>query len=147
MYKIYKVMVGDTLEGIARKFNTTVSVLQDINDKAYINLGELIIVPNNTNSEWFDTYVIEKGDNLYSIAQKNDIALIDLLNINGLDKDNYIYPGQEIMVPKNEIGIIVTTENETLNSATKRLGISIEELLNQNANLYLLPDQLIIYKK
>ena len=147
MYKIYKVTFGDTLEGIARKFNTTVSVLQDINDKDYINLGELIIVPNNTNSEWFDTYVVEKGDNLYNISQRYNIDLIDLLNINGLDKDNYIYPGQEIIVPKNGIRVIVTNSKETIDSAAKRLGMSISKMLDQNTDIQLLSDQLLIYKK
>ena len=94
MYKIYKVTTGDTLESIAKKFNTTVRELQDINGKDYISFGEMIIVPNNQNDDWFDTYIVQKGDNLYAIAQKYNISLIDLLNINGLDKDDYIYPNQ-----------------------------------------------------
>ena len=97
MYKIYKVMVGDTLEGIARKFNTTVSVLQDINDKAYINLGELIIVPNNTNSEWFDTYVIEKGDNLYSIARRFNTSIDNIKSKNNLTT-NLLSVGQKLII-------------------------------------------------
>lgn len=73
--------------------------------------------------------------------------MIDLLNINGLDKDNYIYPGQELMVPKSNVKVIVTKENETINSASKRLGLNNEELLYQNDNIYLLPEQLLIYKE
>ena len=45
MYKIYKVNSNDSLDSIARRFNTTVSNLQDINGKDYIVEGELIIVP------------------------------------------------------------------------------------------------------
>ncbi len=147
MYKIYKVVAGDTYESIAQRFNTTVKNLQDINGKNYITLGELIIVPNNQNDNWFDVYTVEKGDNLYAIAQKYNISLTDLLNINGLDKDNYIYPGQEIMVPKNNVKVIITTDDETINSASKRLGLNNEELLYQNDNIYLLPEQLLVYKK
>ena len=102
MYKIYKVSMGDTLSSIAKKFNTTIDNLQNINGIDYINMGELIIVPNNSNNDFFDIYTIEKGDSLYKIAQKYNISLIDLLNINGLDKDNYIYPGQEVLVPKKK---------------------------------------------
>ena len=147
MYKIYKVNAGDTFESIARKFNTTVSNLQDINDKDYINIGELIVVPNNTKSEWFETYMVEKGDTLYSIAQRFNISLIDLLNINGLDKDNYIYPNQEILVPKDNVKVIITNNNETVNSASKRLGLDTEELLYQNGSIYLQPEQLLINKQ
>lgn len=147
MYKIYKVSSGDTLTSIAKKFNTTISDLQNLNGKDYISMGELIIVPNNTKSEWFDVYTVEKGDNLYSIAQKYNISLIDLLNINGLDKDNYIYPGQEIMVPKSNVNVIITKTDETINSASQRLGLDREELLYQNDSIYLMPEQLLINKK
>lgn len=147
MYKIYKVTSGDTFESIAKKFNTTVKDLQEINDKDYITIGELIIVPNTQNDSWFDIYTVEKGDNLYAIANKYNISLMDLLNINGLDKDNFIYPGQELMVPKKNVKVIITSDDETINSASKRLGLNNEELLYQNDNIYLLPEQLLVYKK
>lgn len=146
MYKIYEVSKGDTLESIAKKFNTTVSNLQDINDKNYIVLGELIIVPNNTKSEWFEMYTVKKGDSLYKIAQQYNISLDDLLNINGLDKENYIYPGQEIIVPKKDVNVIVTRELETLDSASERLGMDNNELVYQNDKIYLMPEQLLIRK-
>lgn len=144
MYKIYKVSMGDTLSSIAKKFNTTIDNLQNINGKDYISMGELIIVPNNNSNDYFDTYIIEKGDSLYSLSQKYKISLMDLLNINGLDKDNYIYPGQEILVPKRNINMIITKEDETLNSASERLGLDRMDLLSQNDNIYLMPEQLLI---
>ena len=147
MYKIYKVSMGDTLESIAKKFNTTILDLQNINGKDYITMGELIIVPNNQNSEWFEKYIVKAGDNLYSIADKYNISLADLLDINGLDKDNYIYPGQEILVPKSNVKIIITKNNETLRSASDRLGLDDSELLIQNESIYLLPEQLLVYRK
>ncbi len=147
MYKIYKVVSGDTIDSIAKKFNTTVKNLQEINDKDYISVGDLIVVPNNMNNDWFDIYIVKKGDNLFSIAQKYDISLNDLLKVNGLENDDYIYPNQEIMVPVSNIKVIVTDKNDTINSASKRLGLNSEELLYQNSNIYLLPDQLLINKK
>ena len=147
MYKIYKVKSGDTLESIARKFNTSVDNIRDINGIDYISLGQMIIVPNNTSGEWFEIYTIKKGDNLYSLADKFNISLVDLLNINGLDKDNYIYPGQEILVPKNDVSVIITRKEETLESACTRLGLDNKRLLEQNNNLYLMPEQLLINKR
>lgn len=147
MYKIYKVVSGDSLESIAKKFNTTINNLQEINDKEYISVGDLIIVPNNTNNNWFNTYVVKKGDNLYSIAQKNNISLNDLIKINGLEKDDYIYPNQEIMIPKDNIKVVITEDKDTINTVSKRLGLSSEELLYQNPNIFLLSDQLLINKR
>jgi LysM repeat protein len=147
MYKIYKVVSGDSLESIAKKFNTTINNLQEINDKEYISVGDLIIVPNNTNNNWFNTYVVKKGDNLYSIAQKNNISLNDLIKINGLEKDDYIYPNQEIMIPKDNIKVVITEDKDTINTISKKLGLSSEELLYQNPNIFLLSDQLLINKR
>ncbi len=147
MYKIYKVSAGDSLESIAHKFNTTVSNLQDINDKDYIVVDELIIVPNNKKNDYFDTYVIEKGDTLYSISKNNNISLMDLLNLNGLDKENYIYPGQEILVPKKNIKIVVTNKDDSIESTCKRLGLDSSTLLEQNNNILLSPDQVLVYRK
>lgn len=147
MYKIYKVSAGDSLESIAHKFNTTVSNLQDINDKDYIVVDELIIVPNNKKNDYFDTYVIEKGDTLYSISKNNNISLMDLLNLNGLDKENYIYPGQEILVPKKDIKIVVTNKDDSIESTCKRLGLDSSTLLEQNNNILLSPDQVLVYRK
>ena len=147
MYKIYKVKSGDTLESIARKFNTSVNNIRDLNGIDYISLGQMIIVPNNTNGEWFEIYTIKKGDNLYSLAENFNISLVDLLNINGLDNDNYIYPGQEILVPKKDVSVIITRGEETLESASERLGLDNNSLLEQNNNILLMPEQLLIYRK
>lgn len=119
----------------------------DINGKDYIVMGELIIVPNTMKNDWFDIYVVKKGDNLYSIADNYNISLNDLLNINGLDKENYIYPGQEVLVPKDNVNIFITKDNDTLRSASDNLGLNLEMMLEQNDNIYLMPEQLLVYRK
>lgn len=147
MYKIYKVSQGDTLESIAKKFNTTVKKLREINGKEYIIMGELIIVPNTIESDIFDMYVVQKGDNLYSIAGNYNISVNDLLSINGLDKDNYIYPGQEILVPKENINFIITKKDDTIRSASEKLGTNMDDLMAFNESIFLVPEQLLVYKR
>lgn len=147
MYKIYKVSQGDTIESIAKRFNTTVNKLKEINGKEYIVMGELLIVPNTMDNNIFEVYKVEKGDNLYSIAGKYNISVKDLLSINGLDKDNYIYPGQEILVPKDNIEFIITKKDDTIRSACDRLGLNSDELLSFNESILLMPDQLLIYRR
>ncbi len=104
-------------------------------------------IKSTANDSYFDYYTVKKGDNLYEIARKNNIDVNDLLLINGLKKDDYIYPEQEILIPKSDYKIIITKENDTLNSISKRLNIAALELINQNSNLFLVPDQLIVYRK
>ncbi|HEY0591990.1 MAG TPA: LysM peptidoglycan-binding domain-containing protein, partial [Thermoanaerobaculia bacterium] len=44
------------------------------------------------------TYVVEKGDTLYSIARRHDITLAELLEMNDLSKKSVIRPGDTIKV-------------------------------------------------
>lgn len=101
---------------------------------------------NNSSDSYFDYYIVKKGDNLYEIARKNNIDVNDLLLINGLEKDDYIYPDQKILIPKSNYKIIITKDNDTIDSISKRLNIPASDLIKQN-NLYLVPEQLIVYRK
>ena len=51
------------------------------------------------NNDFFDKYIVKKGDNLYQIAMKNNINYKLLAQLNGLNTNDYIYPNQTILVP------------------------------------------------
>lgn len=149
MYKIYKVEAGDTLESIARKFGTTEDTLRRINgfgDSDLIRDNQYIIVPVKRGS-LFDLYVVQPGDSMYQIAKKYDVDVDKLLKLNGIDKDEYIYPNEEILVPRKDVNFYITKEGDTLASAAEILETNPAALLFQNETIYLLPDQLLVYKK
>ncbi len=142
MYKIYQVEMGDTIESLSRKFGITNEELININGlTGPIMEGQLIIVPNTNNI--FETYTIKQGDNMYSIASRYNTNEDYLLKINGLDKNDYIYPNQQILVPKENVEIYITKENDTLKGVANNFRISIEELVNQNNEIYLKEEQLL----
>ena len=96
--------------------------------------------------DFFDIYTIEKGDNLYKIAKEYNINPKLLASINGLNIDDYIYPNQELLIPKNGFIYYLTIEGDTIELVSNKFNISSEELINENT-IYLLPDQLLIHKK
>ena len=148
MFDKYVVEDNDTLKSIALKFNTSVEELMDINNIFIISElkpGMEIIIPNN--NSYYDTYVIEKGDNLYAISKKYNINPTLLASLNGLNMDDYIYPGQEIMIPKNGYSYYITAEGDTLDTVSDLFNISKKDLLNQNKTIYLLKDQILISKR
>ncbi|MEG0266322.1 MAG: LysM peptidoglycan-binding domain-containing protein [Bacilli bacterium] len=146
MYKIYIVDRGDTIESIAIKFDTTIDVLKKINvDLSNLRQGMEIIVPNNQNIP-FLIYTVIKGDTLFDIARRNNTNYKDLVLINGLEEGGYIYPGQELLIPKPGIGIYSVLDGETLTQVAINLKTTPESLISENAAIYLLPNQLI-YKK
>lgn len=146
MYKIYVINEGDTLESIANKFSTSVDVLEKINDIKQLIPGEEIIVPNNKEIP-FIIYKVNKGDTLFDIARRNSVNYKDLILINGIKEGEYIYPNQEILVPKPDIGVYTIENPETLTQIANKIGTTIQNIIDQNASIYLLPNQLILYKK
>lgn len=147
MYRVYKIQVGDTLEQIANNLNTTVEILEQLNGPLN-NLYdfEYIIVPNNQSTN-FKTYYVKTGDSLYSIARENGISVDDLVMLNGLNKNDYIYPNQQLLLPNNDIELYITKAGDTVETLTNKFDTNYDEISKQNSKIYLLPEQLIIIKK
>ena len=149
MYEIYTVKEQDTLDKIANDYGTTVGIIRQINgfsDNYVVSPGTQIVVPI-VKQQPYQYYTVKKGDNLYDIAKENDIDYPLLLQLNGLDEGDYIYPNQTIMLPKKGNSIYMTKSDDTVAHVLKKLGISIEELMRENENIYLRPEQILIFKK
>ena len=134
---------NDTLESISNKVNSSVEELQRINENINFTEGEMLIVP--TENTLFDIYKVEKGDTMYSISNKYNIPYKELILLNGLNENDYIYPNQEILIPKKGINFYITKQNEKIKDLVKNLGIDGYEILVKNDNLIVMPDQIIVY--
>ena len=149
MYDKYKIKPGDNLSNIAKQFNTDTDFLKAINNLYYVdNLreGMEIIVPEQA-EDYFATYVVQSGDSLYGIGKKYNINPELLASLNGLDMDDYIYPDQQIMIPKAGFSYYITKEGDTLLETSRLFKTSLERLLKQNPIIYLMPGQIIVNKK
>ena len=149
MYDIYTVTVNDTLDKIANQFGTTSGVLAQINGigSTEVLMPEKQLVVPVVQKQPYQYYTVKKGDNMYEIAKKNNIDYNLLLQLNGLENNDYIYPNQTILLPRKGLGIYLTKEDDTLEDILRSLGISMEELMKENNNIYLRPDQVLIFKE
>ena len=59
---------------------------------------------------YYEYYTIKRGDNLYQIAKNYNVNPSLLAALNGLDLNEFIYPNQVIMVPKNEFSYYITKD-------------------------------------
>lgn len=145
----YVIEKGDTLESIARKYNIPAIEIIEANDlKApyLLTAGQSITIPTNIYNI-FNYYKVKKGDTLYEIANKNNIEVSSLAMINGLDLDEYIYEGQTILIPREDTAIYITKDGDTIADVSLFFKASSPDVLYSNKSIYLLPGQLIVYRK
>lgn len=97
-YDVYVVKSGDTLWGIASKYNTSVDKIKDINNLNSNNLsiGQKLLVPSNNLGT--KKYIVKSGDTLYKIAQNNGTTVTELINLNNLKTTN-LSIGQVLYIP------------------------------------------------
>lgn len=148
MYKVYQVQGGDTLERIANLFHTTTDTIRRLNGitgSVMLRPGSFLIVPVEEDT-LFDTYIVQKGDNMYTLARTYGVDYDMLLELNGLDADDYIYPDQEILIPKKGVKMYRVKDGDTVESVTNDLNTDYEMLSKQNKNLFLMPNQILFYQ-
>ena len=146
MYDTYVIEKNDTIDTISSKFNTSPEVLYQLNGYVLeIVPGKTLVVPRGR-SNYFDYYTVSKGDTLYKIASDNNIDHNLLAQLNGINKSDYIYPNQTLLIPKAGSILYITAVGDTLSEIAKGFNISVDKLISQNDNIYLQPEQLIVYK-
>lgn len=143
----YIVKENDTLDSIARNFNvSTIDIIKANNLNTYfLTPGINLIIPSVDDSLFID-YIVNKGDSLFSVAQKYNTNPVILAEINGLKLYDYIYPNQIVIVPKSGTKLYITENGDTLNSIMNKMNTNISDLEKYNKNIYLAPGQLIIGK-
>lgn len=148
MFRKYIIKSGDSLRSIADYFNCNKEELLKLNNvysEKDLRVGREILVPDS--EKYFNTYVIETGDSLYKIAKKYNINPTLLASLNGLYMEDYIYPGQEILIPKNNYSYYLTAEGDTLKTVSEMFKIPVSNLVNQNETIYLLKDQILVTRR
>ena len=95
---IYTVEAGDTLYSIARRYNTTVNDLININNltSSTLQIGQQLLIPNQVNST--NTYIVQPGDSLYRIANQFNVTVNDLIALNNLTS-TILQVGQVLRIP------------------------------------------------
>jgi LysM repeat protein len=127
--KTHKIVKGDTLTSVAKKYNTSVESIKSANGlrSDIISLGQTLKIPatqtastgttpapekkqDQTSAFQYDNellradetygyYTVNNGDNLYALARDFFTTMSELQRINRLGASTTIFPGNEIIVP------------------------------------------------
>lgn len=136
----YNVQSGDTLYSIALKYNTTPVAIMKKNNLTnnLLTVGQTLIIPNDVEStgdnqdqtDTENTYIVQKGDSLYSISRKFGITIDALKNNNNI-VDNTLIVGQELKIPaqnENTSNLYVVKKGDNLWSIAQKYGVTVNAI-------------------
>lgn len=99
----YSVKAGDTLYSIAKKYNTSVDKIKQLNNllNDSLSIGQNLKLPITEYTEIPSktiTYTVKAGDTLYSIAREYNTTVNNIKNQNNLTT-NLLTVGQKLLIP------------------------------------------------
>ena len=96
-YFNYKVVSGDSLYKIAKKYNVTVDSIKELNNLTsnLLSIGQTIKIPTTSTNK--RTYIVKSGDSLYSIAKEFNTTVDNLKKLNNLSS-NMLSIGQILII-------------------------------------------------
>ncbi len=113
-YTIHRVRTGDTLYALSRHFGVTIAMILSINPGIIpesLAIGSELLIPVSGKVTTFtppiislplsETYTVEKGDTLWSIARVYGTSPEIIASGNGIKIDDILFPGRTLKVPQN----------------------------------------------
>ncbi|MFO7560415.1 MAG: LysM peptidoglycan-binding domain-containing protein [Desulfobacterales bacterium] len=95
---------GDSLWNIARRYGTTTTRIQEINNLkgTTLHVDQRLKLPGSAQTKpsanRYNGYTVKPGDSPYNIAVRHNMSLKHFLQINNLTRNSRIYPGQRLYV-------------------------------------------------
>lgn len=154
----YTVKSGDTLYSIANKYDVTVDAIKKTNNLTsnLLSVGQELIIPvDETIVEEVPeeptiggiNYVVQKGDNLYSIANKYNTTVDAIKKANNLT-NNTLQIGQVLVIPgTSEYATYIVKSGDTLYGIANKYGTNVTQLKtinNLTSNLLSVGQELLI---
>lgn len=136
----YTVKKGDSLYSIANKYNTTVDELKRINNLTSntLSIGQVLKLPSDKPNKIEQekntiTYMVQKGDSLYSIARKYSTTIDKIKDLNNLTT-NLLSIGQVLLIPTNtNLETTYTVQKgDSLYSIAKKYNTTVDKLKQLN---------------
>ncbi|MDR4889383.1 LysM peptidoglycan-binding domain-containing protein [Fredinandcohnia sp. QZ13] len=131
---------GDTLYGIARQYNLTVSQLKRLNHLTgdMIYPGQTLVISETPPPRTTATYTVNRGDTLYSIANSYNMSVDQLKQLNNLTS-NTIQVGQTLQVigtaPESsqiQAQTYTVQPGDSLYSIAQRANTTVDQIMKNN---------------
>ena len=152
---------GNSLWSLASKYDTEVRIIKEINyiESDLLSINDTLLIPlskmKTNNFIPYEMHIVSEGDTLWSISNKYNIPLKDLLRINSLNKTSYLQLGQQLTIGNKNIHRNIESKKRTILYSVKQgdnlykiselFDVSIQSIkeINEFENSQLMPGQII----
>lgn len=136
-YEEYKVAKGDSLYTIAKRYDTTVAELTDINmlTSAVIYPGQVLLVPKRVATDYyFEEYITTVGDTIETIGSKFNVDTVTLGLYNDFGNLR-LDANQSIKIPRRNVYIV--KRDDDVDSILSKTNRTADQLLRANSSNWL----------
>ena len=129
---IYIVKKGDNLFDIAASKGVTINDIKNANNLKtdVLQIGQVLNIPTPSSGEI--NYIVQKGDNLYTIANKYDVTIDDIKKLNKLST-NTLQIGQILKIPgSTNYNTYIVKKGDTLWDIAALYGTTVNKLMTIN---------------
>lgn len=124
----YIVKSGDSLWNIAKNYDVSMEGIIAVNylsNKDVLSVGQKLEIPamgglaqGNKTVQKVE-YTVVKGDSLWNIAQKFDVKMHEIINLNELQNITQLSVGQKLNIPASEKALALKQETKTTVTLTQ----------------------------
>ena len=140
---------NESLYSISKRYNITYPTLKRLNNlkSNTIFIGQKIYLPGSIKTKTIYSYKVQKGDNLYKVANKFNSNIKEIKKLNSLNKSQ-IYIGQKLKVPAHQKSYYTVRSGDFLETIAKKHNVSLRRLkeINDISNNLIYPGQKLIVK-
>ena len=120
------VVSGDSLWKLAKKYDTEVRIIKEINyiDNDLLSISDTLLIPlsksKSNNFIPYEMHIVSEGDTLWDISKKYNIEISDLVRLNSLNKNSYLKLGQQLTIGNKNIHRNIESKKRTILYSVKQ---------------------------
>jgi N-acetylmuramoyl-L-alanine amidase len=133
-YDVYQVKEGDSLWKISQNYKVNVEEIKKINGLTgnLLHIGQKLKLPISAGSD--NRYVVQKGDNLWTLAKNYNTTVSEIKNANSMRTDT-LQIGQVLIMPTSTLASTSSAKNMLTSDSLDSLAINNSDIKRSDVKI------------